>query len=415
MMFSFACVKASSGSKVKILILHNQYKHVGGEDETVIDEASLLRKHGHKVVEFALHNDAIDTLSRVELGVATLWNRRSYGEIRKIIRSEQPEVVHAHNLFPLISPAAYYAAAAEGVPVVQSLHNYRLVCVGGMLSRQGRPCEDCSMHLLPWPGVWHACYRDRAHSMAIAAMLSLHRGLGTWRRKVDVFVTLTEFARSKFILNGFAEEKLVVKPNFVADDPGVGQGDGDYALYVGRLSPEKGVKTLLDAWRGIGRALELVVIGDGPLQPAPHEIPYGVSFRGRLPRADVYKLMRDAKVVIVPSEVYETFGRVIIEAFASGAPVIAADIGALAEVVADGRTGLLFDPGSGADLQRKVTSLLSDPARVATMRREARAEYERRYTAEANYRILMQIYEKARHVTQQAHAGPGRVYKSAGT
>jgi len=393
---------------VKILILHNQYKHAGGEDETVIDEARLLRSRGHGVVEYVLHNDAIDGLSRRELAAATLWNRRSYAEIRAILGTERPDVVHAHNLFPLISPAAYYAAAAEGVPVVQSLHNYRLVCVGGMLSRQGRPCEDCASHLLPWPGVWHACYRDRAHSAAIAAMLSLHRALGTWRREVHAFVTLTEFARSKFIMNGFAEDKLVVKPNFVADDPGIGCGDGEYALYVGRLSPEKGLQTLLNAWKGIGRSCELVVVGDGPLRGASQEVPEGVSFRGQLPRAEVYALMRRAKVVIVPSEVYETFGRVVIEAFASGAPVIAADIGALAELVGHGRTGFLFAPGSAADLKRQVVSLLSDPARAATMRKAARAEYQMRYTAEANYRILMAIYEKARGAARLGRAGPRR-------
>jgi glycosyltransferase involved in cell wall biosynthesis len=399
---------------MKILFLHNRYQRVGGEEETVVDEMDLLRRHGHDVVEYSLHNDSIDALSRLEVGAATLWNRRSYGEIREIIRSKRPDVAHAHNLFPLISPAAYYAADAEGVAVVQSLHNYRLICVGGMLSRGGRPCEDCSAHLLPWPGIWHSCYRDRTHSTAIAAMLSLHRALGTWRRRVALFVALTEFARSRFIRNGFAAEKLVVKPNFVADDPGIGQGGGDYALYVGRLSPEKGVRTLLEAWRGMGHALELIVIGEGPLQPAPHQTSRGIAFRGHLPRPDVYRLMRNAKFVIVPSEVYETFGRVIIEAFASGTPVIAANIGALAELVADGRTGLLFDPGSAADLRRKVASLLSDPGRVRSMRREARAEYERRYTAEANYRMLLQIYAKARQTKQRAHAGERRAYGSTG-
>ena len=381
---------------MKILVVHNHYQQVGGEEETVADEENLLRANGHAVVKYALHNAAIRGLGRVELGMKTLWNRAAYADVRRLIRQERPDVLHAHNLFPLISPAAYYAAAAEGVPVVQSLHNYRLVCVGGMLSRGGRPCEDCAGKIVPWPGVLHACYRDRAHSLAVAAMLSLHRGLETWRRKVGVFVTLTEFARSKFIQGGLPAERVVVKPNFVPDDPEAGKGAGNYALYVGRLSAEKGIATLLAAWTDLAGALELVVVGDGPLRPTPDRHPAGISFRGRVARGEVYRLMGEAKFVVVPSEVYETFGRVIVEAFAAGTPVLAAKIGALAELVADGSTGLVFEPGNPDDLRRKAASLLREPERLNVMRRQARAEYERKYTPERNYQMLLEIYERAR-------------------
>lgn len=391
---------------MKILLVHNHYQQVGGEDETVADEEALLRAQGHAVAKYLLHNDAIPELGRLELGVKTLWNRAAYAGLRRAIRHERPDLIHAHNLFPLISPAAYYAAAAEGVPVVQSLHNYRLLCVGGMLSRAGGPCEVCASKLVPWPGVLHGCYRDRTHSLALAAMLSLHRGLDTWRRRVTLFIALTEFARSKFVEYGLPAERIVVKPNFVPEDPGAGGGDGNYALYVGRLSSEKGIGTLLAAWTGLAGAPELVVVGDGPLRPPAERSPAGIRFLGRLPRREVYRLMRDAKFVVVPSEVYETFGRVAVEAFAAGTPVLAARIGALAEVVADGRTGLIFAPGDVDDLRRKALALSGEPGRLARMRSEARAEYERKYTPESNYRTLLRIYEQALRQAPAALAVP---------
>jgi glycosyltransferase involved in cell wall biosynthesis len=382
---------------MKILVVHNHYQQIGGEDETVTDEETLLRAHGHEVLKYVKHNDAIRDLGFLELGMKTLWNRAAYSDIRRIIRRERPHVLHAHNVFPLVSPAVYYAADAEGVPVVQSLHNYRLLCVGGMLSRGGQPCEVCTAKALQWPGVLHGCYRDRAHSFAIAAMLSLHRGLDTWQRRVGTFVALTEFARLKFVTSGLPSDRVVVKPNFVPEDPGVGGGDGNYALYVGRLSPEKGIGTLLAAWTGLSGALSLLVVGDGPLRPDAAYASADVRFLGRLPRPEVYRLMRDAKFVIVPSEVYETFGRVAVEAFAAGTPVLAAKIGALAEVVADGRTGLVFEPGNPEDLRAKALSLLQAPDRLVAMRRRAREEYERKYTPDINYQMLLQIYEQACH------------------
>jgi glycosyltransferase involved in cell wall biosynthesis len=380
---------------MKILLVHNHYQRVGGEDETVADEEYLLRSHGHAVIKYEQHNDAIRDLGSLELGLKTLWNSAAYGELRQLIRRERPDVLHAHNLFPLISPAIYYAAGAEGVPVIQSLHNYRLLCVGGMLSRDGRPCEICTRKTLPWPGVWHRCYRDRAHSLAIAAMLTLHWGLRTWQRRVRTFIALTDFARSKLVQSGLPPEKIVVKPNFVPTDPGIGAGAGGYALYVGRLSPEKGIGTLFTAWQGLEGTPRLLVVGEGPMRPET-PMPAHIEFLGQLPRAEVYRLMREASFVVVPSEVYETFGRVAVEAFAAGTPVLAAKIGALAEIVSDGRTGLVFAPGNPEDLRRKALSLFQMHDRLAAMRQQARDEFERKYTSELNYGMLLHIYEQAR-------------------
>jgi glycosyltransferase involved in cell wall biosynthesis len=251
---------------------------------------------------------------------------------------------------------------------------------------------------IPWDGVVHACYREsRAISGVVAAMLAIHRGLGTWARKVDAYVTPTEFARRKFIEGGLPADKIVAKPNFVNQDPGPGDGGGGYALFVGRLSPEKGLVTLLDAWRRLGdRAIPLKVVGEGPLadlvRRASNENPR-VDFVGSRPPAEAHALMRRAAVLVFPSELYETFGRVVVESFAAGTPVVAADIGAVAELVDHGQTGFLFSPGSASDLSRHMARIGSSEYDLLTMRENARAQFEDRYTAERNYLMLTEIYE----------------------
>jgi glycosyltransferase involved in cell wall biosynthesis len=313
------------------------------------------------------------------------------------VRTEKPQVVHFHNTFPLISPAAYYAVKAEGVPVVQTLHNYRLFCTNAYFFRDGSVCEDCFGKALPWPGVLHACYRDsRAASATVAAMLTSHRALQTWTKMVDTYIVLTEFERQKFIQGGLPAEKLTVKPHFVHPDPGVGEGSGHYALFIGRLSPEKGVDTLLSAWEYIKEEVCLKIVGDGPLAPRVAEVARrvpGVEWLGQQPLEEVYRLMGGAHVLVFPSELYETFGRVAIEAFAKGTPVVASRIGAVAEVVDHGRTGLHFRPGDPKDLAQRVEWALSHPVELARMRREARAEFEAKYTVDRNYQMIRRIYE----------------------
>jgi glycosyltransferase involved in cell wall biosynthesis len=308
-------------------------------------------------------------------------------------------VAHFHNTFPLVSPAGYYAAKAEGVPVVQTLHNYRLLCPNALFFRDGRVCEDCMSKVIPWPGVVHKCYRgSRAASGLVTAMLTTHRVLRTWTEMVDAYVALTEFARRKFVEGGLPAEKMVVKPNFVYPDPGPGEGRGGYALFVGRLSPEKGVGTLLAAWERLDRPVPLKVVGDGPLREQVVEAPDRrpcVEYLGYRPAEEVHGLMKEASMLVCPSEWYETFGRVAAEAFATATPVIAADIGAIAELVEHGHTGLRFRPGDPEDLAAQVGWFLSHPEEHARMRREARAEFEAKYTAERNHQMMMEIYESA--------------------
>lgn len=252
---------------MKVLLIHNYYQQPGGEDQVFASEAALLEAHSHCVVRYTVHNDRVAEMSPLPLVQATLWNKTVHRELRTLICKERPQVVHFHNTFPLISPAAYYAAKAEGVPVVQTLHNYRLLCPsqGGILLRNGEVCEDCLGKFWPWPGIVHSCYRDsKAATTVHAIMLSLHRALQTWTTMVDVYIALTEFARQKFIQGGLPSEKIVVKPNFVYPDPSPGEGQGGYALFVGRLTPEKGIDTLLAAWERLHTKIPLKIVGMVP-------------------------------------------------------------------------------------------------------------------------------------------------------
>jgi glycosyltransferase involved in cell wall biosynthesis len=384
---------------MKILAVHNRYQQPGGEDQVFLAETTLLESYGHHVLRYEVHNDQVKRVDRLTLAKDTVWNTSAYRELGALIRRERPDVVHFHNTLPLVSPAGYYAARAEGVPVIQTLHNYRLLCPVALFFRDGRVCEDCMGKAVPWPGVVHKCYRgSRAASGVIATMLTVHRALGTWTEMVDVYVALTEFAKSKFIEGGLPARKIVVKPNFVYPDPGRGQGGGGYALFVGRLSPEKGVGTLLAAWERLGRRIPLKVVGDGPLrkQAAEAGIRHScVEYLGYRPAEEVHALLKEASVLVFPSEWYEGFSRVAAEAFATATPIIASDIGSAAELVEHGHTGLRFRPGDPEDLAAQAGWFVSHPEEHARMRREVRAEYEAKYTAERNYRALMEIYEAA--------------------
>jgi glycosyltransferase involved in cell wall biosynthesis len=386
---------------MKVLLCHAYYTQRGGEDRSFEEERELLTAHGHRVIEYLRQNDELTRMNGLRAATATLWNRRAAGEVAALIRHEQPDVVHCTNTFPLISPAVCHAAHRAGVAVVQALRNYRLLCAGAYLMRDGRPCEDCLGRTVPWSAVAHRCYRDSAAaSMAVAAMQLLHRALGTWRNKVDAYFTLTEFARQKFIDAGFPAERVHVKYNCVHPDPGVGRGDGNYAVMAGRLSPEKGVATLLDAWRRHADLPPLKILGDGPLavnvQAAAASDPR-IEWLGERAAAEVHGTIAAAAVLLVPSVWYETFGRTIAEAYAAGTPVIASRLGAMVELVDEGVTGWLFEPGNVEDIAAKVRTAAALPTdQYLKFRHAARAAYERKFTPAQNYDRLMEIYDIAR-------------------
>ena len=385
---------------MRVLLVHNRYQLPGGEDIVFSSEAQVLNGRGHDVEVYQEDNRRIAEMSRVAVGVRSVWSRRSRRAIARCLKTTRPDVAHFHNTFPLISPSAYSACREMGVPVVQTLHNYRPLCPAATFLRDGRVCEDCLGKTVPWPSVLHGCYRgSRAETLPVAAMLTTHRWLGTWRSQVDMYVAVTDFVKRKFIEGGFPAEKITVKPHFVDPDPGPREDDGRYVVFVGRLTTEKGIETLLQAWQKIRIPLKLV--GDGPLMRASqvfakrHDATW-IEFVGGRDQQDVLSLIKGARFLVFPSEWYETFGRVAIEAFACGVPVVASRLGAMAEIVADGRTGLHFTPGDAADLAAKAEWAWTHPEEMREMGAEARREYERKYTAERNYERLMQIYEAVR-------------------
>jgi glycosyltransferase involved in cell wall biosynthesis len=301
--------------------------------------------------------------------------------------------VHFHNTFPLISPAGYYAAGKHQIPVVQTLHNYRLLCAGATFFRDGKICEQCMERQSLLPALLHACYRNsRPATAAVITMLAAHRTAGTWQRMVDVFIALTEFSRRKFIAGGLPSKRIAVKPGVLARDPGVGRGAGGYALFVSRLCEEKGIHVLADAWRQLSD-IPLTVVGDGPL--AGTGWPAGVTRLGRQSREDLLLLMKNAYLLVVPSIWYEGAPGVIMEAFACGVPVIASDLGSLPELVASGTTGLLFKSGDAANLATTVRWAFEHPREMAPIRVAARREYESKHSPRENYQMLLGIYHRA--------------------
>ena len=392
-----------SGQSLRVLVAHCAYQQRGGEDAVVEAEVDLLRVRGYAVATYLRRNDDVATLPTAALAAQTLWSRRTVRELMDEIARFRPDVIHVHNTLPLLSPALYWAAARAGVPVVQTLHNFRLMCLNALFLREGRVCEDC-VGRLPWRGVARGCYRDsRAASGVLAGMLGLHRALGTYRHKVARYIALNAFCRDRFIAGGLPADRVVVKPNFV-DAPPPPAGPRDGLLYVGRLSAEKGIATLAHALHvaaGEASRAALRVAGDGPAAAVLDGVP-GITRLGALPADDVRREMEHAAALVVPSVWYENFPRTIVEAFAAGLPVIASRIGALAGIVADGTTGLLFEPGDAQDLAQKIAWAKAHPAEMAAMGRLARAQYEAQFSADVNYRRLLAIYHEA---MAERHAG----------
>jgi len=373
----------------RILIVHNAYQQRGGEDSVVDAEISLLRSHGHEVATYFRNNDDITAMPAASIAIQTLWSSRATTELTDLIHAFKPDVIHVHNTLPLISPSIYWAAARAGVPVVQTLHNFRLMCLSALYLRDGKVCEDCVGHL-PWRGVVHKCYRESTvASGVLAAMLTLHRGLGTYKNKVSRYIALNNFCREKFIEGGLPAELIAVKPNFVdATVPLALARRG--LLFVGRLSFEKGLESLAKAAALLPDA-QLRVAGEGP-QAAMLVNIEGVTRIGKLTSSEVWQEMNSAMALVIPSICYENFPCTIVEAFSAGLPVIASRIGALADIVTEGETGLLFEPDNAQDLADKLSWALAHPEKMAEMGRKARLVYEEKYTAEQNYTQLIDIY-----------------------
>lgn len=379
-------------TSLKIIVAHNSYRERGGEDAVVDDEIALLRNYGHGVTEYRQDNARISGIGNFDLLQRTVWSRSTAAELRALIARTGADVVHAHNTFPLLSPALYWAAADAGVPVVQTLHNFRLLCAQAMFLREGAVCEDC-IGRLPWRGVMRRCYRhSAAQSATLVSMLAVHRALGTYRRKVTRYIALSEFSRRKLIEGGLPAERIVVKPNFVERQPAE-SGERSGCLYVGRLSPEKGLTVLTKALEDVGNVM-CEVIGSGP-QAAQFANATCLRMRGQQSPPAVLEAMRRAAFLVMPSICYEQFPRTLVEAYACGLPVIASRLGPLAELVEHGRTGLLFEPGSSVELATQIRYASTHPQEMRIMGENARAEYVARYTPQRNHEQLMEVYSAA--------------------
>ncbi len=382
---------------MRINILHNTYQQAGGEDSVVASEEVLLRQHGHEVHLHRVSNDSIQGVWRkITTGLKTHYSSWGRREAMRMVAKNRPDVVHVHNFFPLLTPSIYDAFQEANVPVVQTLHNYRTICAGALLMRAGKPCEDC-IQGTPYQAVLHACYRDsRVGSLAVARMVDHHRRRKTWATKVGRFIALTEFSKQKFVAAGFPPEKISVKPNFVEEKSFEASADlkRESALFVGRLGIEKGIETLLRAWKQLD--IPLRIVGDGPLmKKVKGQAPERVTALGRKEPKQVKEEMALAAFLIMPSESFETFGLTIVEAFQCGLPVIASRLGAMEEIVEDGVTGLHFTPGDAEDLARKVRWASEHPEDMRRMGGNARRTYEEKYSSEINFRKLMAIYDEA--------------------
>jgi glycosyltransferase involved in cell wall biosynthesis len=385
---------------MRVLLVHNRYgtSAPSGEDVAVGNERRMLESRGIDVVPFDRCNDDIEgksMLAAIPIAAATIWSVRARSELRQLLRKTRPDVVHVHNTFAMLSPSVYGACAAAGVPVVQTLHNFRFFCPGALLLRDGKPCEACLESSL-LESLKHRCYRGSlAATATLAAMLTLHRAIGTYDRHIQRYIILTRFGRSKAVKGGIDDGKIVVKPNFLPDPPSPGRGEGDYVVYVGRLREGKGVETLLRAWQQLPH-VKLRIVGDGALRPGfeatARRNNLNVEFVGSQNRATVLSAISAAKLLIIPSECYEGFPMVIAESFACGTPVLASRIGSMEELIEEGETGRKFTAGDSEDLARQLQSALDDPAALEHMRIQARRFFDMHLTEDQNFAQLMSVY-----------------------
>lgn len=383
---------------MRILLVHNFYQSSApsGEDSVFRNELLLLERAGHEVITYTRANDEIGSGAASRLGAArdAVWSPRTRNELEALVRAHRPQVAHFHNTFPLVSPSGWAACRDLGVPVVQTLHNYRLICPGAMLVRDGQSCEDC-VGRVPVGGIVHGCYRgSRGASALVAGMLVAHRAAGSYRQAVDRYLCLTAFARERLVRGGLPPERVFVKPNTLPEPPTPGDGSGGHALFVGRLTREKGVHTLIEAWRGVPMTLH--VVGDGALrgelEQQARDSRSDVRFLGFLPQQAVYAQLQAARLLVIPSECYEGFPVTVLEGLASGTPMLVSRIGALDELLEDGRDCRKFTPGNPDSLRATLLSMVADEEALVAMRGRCRATFDERYAPESVLSELVAHY-----------------------
>ena len=401
---------------MKIVLCHNYYRLPGGEDRVFEDERDLLTEHGHDVRTITKHN--CDVASASKTVQEALWNSNAFDELSQLAAEFKPDIVHFTNTFPIFSPSAYWAFHEHGIPVIQSLHNYRTICPGSLLMRNDQLCTKCVGKSFQWPAIVHGCYRSSRVSSAVAAASNaVHNLLGTWDLKVARYIALSEFSREQFVRGGLPANKVVVKPNFVLQTSNYVDSSGsNVCVFVGRLSHEKGVQVLLKAWEQLANPGRLKIFGSGPLESLVQkhvEQNSTIEYLGQVRHDRIMSELAHAKVAVVPSLSVETFGRVIIEANSVGTPVIATNQGAIAENVKDGHTGWLVPPNNVTLLSQHLKEVLTNQGEVRVRGLRAHSFFEQNFSANANYLTLMEIYREAIHSQekkkQPAFAPQGRI------
>ncbi len=383
---------------MRVLLIHNQYKQRGGEDVVFKSESDLLLKHGHQVDNLVYDNSNIETVyDKLKSGLKLIYNPDTAHDIGVKIRDFKPDVIHVHNILPLVSPSIFYVAKKWNIPLVLTLHNYRLICPSATLFYKGKIYEKSINSILPLGAIWRGVYRNsRIQTAAVAVMTAIHNILGTWRNHIDCYITLTEFARKKIINSTLSipEHKFVVKPNF-AEDCGSGSDHReDYFLFVGRLTEEKGLRTLLNAAKA--HSFKLTIIGDGPLkhlvETSVKENP-SITYLGYQSREHVINYLKKCKAFIFPSIWYEGFPVIIVEALSTGTPIIASDLGSMSEIIENEVNGMHFMPGDEHDLISRIIQMTNNDELARRLSDNARLSYKKLYTPEQNYTELVGIYK----------------------
>jgi len=387
----------ASHRPLRILFAHNRYLNRGGEDESRDQEMLMLRAKGHEVIEYEVDNSEIPRNKYLKAGLQSIWNVEQHNQLKQLMRQTAPQILKVDNYFPILSPSIFSAAKRLGISTVLSVRNYRLICPGASLFREGRACTDCVGQKLALSAIRHHCYRESyLQSAAVALSNGFAHLRGTWEHSVDRYIAVSQFVRNELIRGGFPGDRISVKANSI-EDTGVGDGRGGYALFVGRLIPEKGIGCLLQAWQQIGTTLPLKIIGEGSLQDlvvAATRTNPSIEYLGRQPLSKVCEILGQAAVLVFPSEWYEPFGRSIVEGYSKGTPVVAADTEPMRDMIDEGETGLFFRPGDSQHLANIILSLARENDLLNHMRKHARSKYLSNYSADATYAQMMRIFDQ---------------------
>jgi|TARA_B100000959_G_scaffold151852_1_gene159203 glycosyltransferase involved in cell wall biosynthesis len=377
---------------MRILFVHNYYQQSGGEDQVFLAEQDLMKNHGLDVHQYVVHNYTLQTIqSRIKTALNLVYSKESKISFSNYLAEINPDIVHCHNFFPLLTPSIFDACKDMNIPSVLTLHNYRLICPSAMLMRNGKPWEFSINHNPLWT-IPLKIYRNSYFGTAsLAWMINYHKNKDTWKNKIDRIIILTQFAKKKFIEAGFSAKNLVVKPNFIPDPITSPVEKKPFCLFVGRLSPEKGIKFLLDSWQSIDYKLK--IIGDGPLKNHVLTAGENVDYLGSFPNEKVKVYLQEAQFLVFPSTWYEGFPMVLVEALACGTPALVTNIGSMKEIIDDETNGLHFQFNDSTSFINQVNRMIKNKQFCSDLGQSAREKYLKNYTPEINYGQLLGIYQ----------------------